>query len=275
MPQSPTTLWPVDRYTQGGIALIDDHLAVEEPLEIQIQIADHVQPLAITMRTPGHDHELAVGFLISEGVLQKRGDLLKIEHVRDDEEEANGNRIRATLSANLDLDLETFSRHTFTSSSCGICGKQTIERIRQTHLHTPEPGQPIPSNILQSLPRKLNEAQDVFQQTGGLHAVGYFDNQGNLQAMREDVGRHNALDKLIGARFLEDTLPFSDGILLLSGRASFELVQKACSAGISKIAAIGAPSSLAVQLAREFGMTLVGFLRHNRFNLYTGDLIKP
>ncbi len=236
------------------ISTAQDLLAVEEPLQIRINGRD----VSITMRTPGNDRELAAGFLFTEGILKARVDLLSFAEAE--------NTVTLTLADGVDPGA---ARNFYTTSSCGVCGKASIES-----LHNAACGMLTPvrtsRGIIHSLPQKLRSAQSVFEHTGGLHGAALFDADGNLESVKEDVGRHNAVDKLIGAAFLEDRLPLEGRILMLSGRASFELIQKAVMAGIPVVAAVGAPSSLAVQTALRFGMTLLGFVRDGRFNIYSG-----
>ncbi len=231
-----------------------DLLAVEEPLEIRV----NGRPLSITMRTPGNDGELAAGFLFTEGIVAKRGDVLAVE--------CGENRVSLTLADGVDTGV---ARNFYTTSSCGVCGKASIESLHAAGCSMLSPVA-VGRDVIHGLPAKLRATQAAFDHTGGLHGVGLFDAAGNLQMVREDVGRHNAVDKLIGAAFLGDRLPLAGQILMLSGRASFELVQKAAMAGIPVVAAVGAPSSLAVQTAMRFGMTLLGFVRDGRFNVYCG-----
>lgn len=265
------------RFHEREPQTVDDFLAVEEPLEIQVASTRDgvcmIHPVAVTMRTPGDDQELAVGFLFTEQVIAARGWIEQVDHARDEHGETLCNRVRVTLQPSVPFDLDKLSRHVFTSSSCGICGKQTIERVRAQLVHDGFTPAPLLSERLRGLPEQLAAHQRNFRETGGLHASALFDLEGRLRHLREDVGRHNALDKVIGRLLLDDQLPAHDTILLLSGRASFELVQKAILAGIPHIAAIGPPSSLAVDLAREFGTTLIGFLREQRFNVYSGTVL--
>lgn len=260
-----------------------DALAVEEPLEIRLGFPDGShKAISITMRTPGDDAELAVGFLFTEGIIaspeqikQARHCGLKIgkgEGTLERASSLNSNAIRVDLADGVDVDLERLSRHFYTSSSCGVCGKSSIDALRvNARKIDATNGLIITPEVIRSLPNKLRQQQDTFDKTGGLHASALFDADGNLDIVREDVGRHNALDKVIGAKFLASELPLSESILLVSGRASFELVQKALMAGTPILAAVGAPSSLAVELAGEFGMTLIGFVRGDRFNIYCGE----
>ena len=250
-----------------------DVLAVEEPLEIRLgfyqkDLFTH-KAISITMRTPAHDFELAAGFLFTEGILQTSEQISGIKHCGKIGKEGFVNTVRIDLQPNVKVNFKRLERHFYTSSSCGVCGKSSIEAL-QTGVKKVKSNLKIKADLVHNLPEILRKSQTVFDQTGGLHACGLFDENGNLDILREDVGRHNALDKVIGARFLENKTPLSDKILLVSGRASFELVQKALMAGIPILAAVGSPSSLAVELAKEFGMTLIGFVRDNRFNVYTG-----
>lgn len=253
-----------------------DDLAIEEPLEIQL---DHAGPggrrlssLTVTMRTPGHDDELALGFLWTEGILRGPGDLRDVRAVSP--HPCRANVVRVTLADHVAVDLQRLERHFYTTSSCGVCGKASIQALRAQNAFPPRPaGSPpfFPASLLHRLPAQLRAAQEVFEATGGLHASALFDRSGTCVLLREDVGRHNALDKLIGRALRDGMLPLDEHLLLVSGRASFELVQKASMAGLPLLGAVGAPSSLAVDLAREAGMTLVGWLRDGRFNVYTGS----
>ncbi len=261
-----------------------DLVAVEEPLEIRLGFTENGRrehrAISITMRTPGNDAELAAGFLFAEGIITDPSQIAEIRHCglkigrqQSTLERAaalNSNTIRVDLTPDVELDLKKLERHFYTSSSCGVCGKSSIEAVGASITRTPDSGLRVSREVIHRLPRLLRDAQAVFEQTGGLHASALFSLDGELDIVREDVGRHNALDKLIGAKFLAGEMLLSDQILLVSGRASFELVQKALMAGISIMAAVGAPSSLAVELAREYGMTLLGFVSERRFNLYSG-----
>lgn len=245
-----------------------DCLAVEEPLEIRVVFGPRSgrtqQALAVTMRTPGQDADLAAGFLHGEGVVR-------------DEEQIEGivpcgtNVIRVELRPGVTPHLPSLQRHVYTTSSCGVCGKASLEAVAAScpdvHLSA---GPIIPVAVIHSLPERLRQGQVTFAQTGGLHAAALFDERGELLAVREDVGRHNAVDKLLGWAFRQGRMPLTDQILFVSGRASFELVQKAVAAGVPIFAAVGAPSSLAVDLAQRFGLTLLGFVRDGRFNVYCG-----
>ena len=251
-------------------------LAVEEPLEIRLGVLENGKTvhksISITMRTPGDDFELAAGFLFTEGVLQSRDQIARLHHCGLPNKNNNlQNTVRADLAPETTVDFKRLERHFYTSSSCGVCGKSSIEALQTGARKIERPDFPVfaPATI-HGLPDALRQSQNVFEQTGGLHAAGLFDAGGQLIAVREDVGRHNAVDKLIGSQFLSGHVPLSDKLLQVSGRASFELVQKALMAGIPILSAVGAPSSLAVELATEFGMTLLGFVRGQRFNIYCG-----
>jgi FdhD protein len=271
MPEKPrsVSLTRVSEWDDGNVARKDDYLAAEEPLEIRVG----PNPLSVTMRTPGHDLELAAGFLFTEGFVQTREQLLALENVEPTTEDnvKRGNVIEATLAADSAPDFEKMRRHFFASSSCGICGKASIDAVRSRLLTAPNPEFRIDSELLTELPQALREAQDVFQRTGGLHAAALFDATGHLLVVREDIGRHNAVDKVIGWALLDHRVPLGNAVLLVSGRGGFEIVQKALVAGIPILASVSAPSSLAVQLARELRMTLVGFLRGRRFVIYSGE----
>ncbi len=245
----------------------EDRVAVEEPLEIRVG----GQTLAVTMRTPGHDFELAAGWLLTEGIVSRPEQIVRVEHcreVRSAEEEGNVVIVRTTEPS--EGGLARARRMLVTSSSCGLCGKGSIESIRG-QFPAPDPSTKFAPAVLLGLPDALRRAQAGFASTGGLHAAGVFSLEGQLLACREDIGRHNAVDKVIGLLFREGRLPLSTSILLVSGRVSFEIVQKGLAAGIPILAAVSAPSSLAIDLARASGMALAGFLRGNAFNLYAGE----
>jgi FdhD protein len=253
-----------------------DLLAVEAPLEISLGYGPNEQRqtrnLAVTMRTPGHDAELVAGFLLSEGIVQQSADILHIAHRADPRRpEERGNVIRAELAPGVGLELDRLERHFYTTSSCGVCGKTSIAAVRATACPVlPTLDSPLVSAaIIHALPGRQRVAQAVFEQTGGLHATALFSAAGELLLLREDVGRHNAFDKVVGASLLAGQFPLHQQLVLVSGRASFELVQKAAMAGVAIMAAVGAPSSLAVEAADEFGLTLLGFVRNERFNIYT------
>lgn len=238
-----------------------DFLAVEEPLEIRVEN----RPVAVVMRTPGHDRELAAGFLLSEGLLASAQDIFEISQCPSSSE---GNVVNVLLARPEAFAFEKLTRHVFSNSSCGICGKASIEQLA-VHFPPVGPGPRVERKVLFGLPSTLTAAQAAFQKSGGLHASAVFDESGGLVALREDVGRHNALDKILGWALLEGRLPLDRHVLLVSGRASFEIVQKAVAGGLPVIAAIGAPSSLAVETARANRQTLAGFLRDGRMNVYS------
>ncbi|MCC6678518.1 MAG: formate dehydrogenase accessory sulfurtransferase FdhD [Phycisphaerales bacterium] len=238
----------------------EDDLAAEEPLEIRIA----GRPISITMRTPGHDEELALGFLVGEGVITGAG---PVPHIRRCEQ-APGDSVDVLLDG-ATIDLGGLTRHVFVSSSCGICGAASIDAVRKRFAPLGA-GPSVPADLLLRLADRLRATQANFERTGGLHAAGLFNSEGELLFSREDVGRHNAVDKVVGAALRARLLPLSAHVLLVSGRASFEIVQKAIAAGITIVAAVSAPSSLAVDLAHEAGLTLAGFLRPGRFNIYSG-----
>jgi FdhD protein len=260
----------------GGAALgrNDDAIAVEEPLEIRLGIpaAGHLQhkAVSITMRTPGDDFELAAGFLYTEGILQSHQQVKAISHCGRGKGATN--TLRVDLVDGVVVDFKRLERNFYTTSSCGVCGKSSLEALATgASKVSPPQGFTVPARLIDELPAKLRERQHTFQTTGGLHAAALFSCDGELLGLREDVGRHNAVDKLIGSRFLAGLLPANQAILFLSGRASFELLQKAVMAGIPVVCAVGAPSSLAISAAREFGVTLLGFVRDGRYNVYAGD----
>jgi FdhD protein len=244
----------------------NDRLATEEPMEIRVDEPDGVQRnVAVTMRTPGSDFDLAVGFLFTEGLVGGLDEVRGVRYCAVPREQQQYNVVSVGVTHRLP-DFES-QRNFYATSSCGICGKASLDAI-ETRTAPVAPGPKVPSSVLWRLPHALRDAQRVFETTGGLHAAALFDPAGELVAVREDVGRHNAVDKVIGAELLAGRLPLCERILLVSGRASFEIVQKAAAAGIPIICAVSAPSSLAVDAARRFGMTLVGFLRGERFNVY-------
>jgi len=260
-------LTQVSEWHDGHLRRKDDCLAAEEPLEIRIG----AEPLSVTMRTPGHDRELAAGFLFTEGLIQHRGQILKLETAEPQNGTNRGNVIEAELAPEVAPDFAKMKRHFFAASSCGICGKASIDSIRSRLLAAPNPDFRLDAELLITLPDVLRSSQDVFQRTGGLHAAALFDSTGKLLVLREDIGRHNAVDKVIGWALLEGRVPLSDSVLLVSGRGGFEIVQKAIVAGVPVVASVSAPSSLAVQLARELHLTLIGFLRGRRFVIYAGE----
>jgi FdhD protein len=280
---NPATLLPAASYEFVRIEKVSgagppipasDQLAAEEPLEIrvgyEIQGQRQHRTLSVTMRTPGHDEELAAGFLLTEGLIHEKKDLLGIIPCPDVQKaEEAGNVVRAELAAHVQVNFPAMERHFYTSSSCGVCGKTSIAAVQTASCPVlPSAGPRISPITVHQLPEKLRAAQAGFEQTGGQHASALFSPAGELLLLREDVGRHNALDKVIGAALLADWLPLHRHVLLVSGRVSFELVQKAAAAGIGILAAVGAPSSLAIQAAESFGMTVLGFVRNERFNVY-------
>ena len=260
-------LTQVSEWDDGQLNRKDDYLAAEEPLEIRIG----ADPLSVTMRTPGHDRELAAGFLFTEGLIQNRDQIVRLETAMPQDGIDRGNVIEAELTPDAAPDFAKMKRHFFAASSCGICGKASIDSIRSRLLAAPNPDFRFDAEILVRLPDALRDSQDVFQRTGGLHAAALFDPTGKLLVLREDIGRHNAVDKVIGSALLAGRVPLSDSLLLVSGRGGFEIVQKAIVAGIPVVASVSAPSSLAVRLARELHQTLIGFLRGRRFVIYAGE----
>jgi FdhD protein len=267
----------VHRIKSGGeVSVEKDALAVEEPLEIRLGFDENGKAkhksISITMRTPGDDFELAAGFLFTEGIIKSADQINKIKHCGVPAKDSGfNNTVRVDLRSDVKIDFKKLERHFYTSSSCGVCGKTSIEALQTGVCSLAEHSSPVFTHeTIHRLPEILRDSQNVFDRTGGLHAAALFDAAGEMASLREDVGRHNAVDKLIGTQFLAGKTPISDKLLLVSGRASFELVQKALMAGIPILAAVGAPSSLAVELAREYGMTLLGFVRDNRFNIYAG-----
>lgn len=261
----------VIRINEGQALDFIDDIAVEEPLEIRVSYGmNEKKSISVTMRTPGNDAELAAGFLFTEGIIWQREHISAVSHSDSDCSRNAENEITVELAEDFTPQLMNAERNFYTTSSCGVCGKGSIQSIRTVSLfqHRERKALSADATWLCRLPQVLRSAQNNFSTTGGIHASGIFDLNGELLALREDVGRHNALDKLIGYALLEGWLPLDDKILVLSGRASFELIQKAAMAGITFVAAIGAPSSLAVDLAREFDMSLIGFLKESRFNIY-------
>ncbi|MEM9390879.1 MAG: formate dehydrogenase accessory sulfurtransferase FdhD [Bacteroidota bacterium] len=265
----------IDKITQTGANCnVPDLLAVEEPLEIRIGYGPEAhreqKSLSVTMRTPGYDHELALGFLYTEGVITSFDNVEGIRHCQDPDKQETDNIIRVELIPEVVLDFNKLQRHFYTTSSCGVCGKSSLEAISKVC----EPIQSeleVSSKIIRQAPELLNISQTTFRHTGGIHATGLFNAKGDLIILREDVGRHNALDKVLGAAIMKGMIPLKESFILVSGRASFELVQKAVMAGVPLMAAVGAPSSLAVQLASELGLTLIGFLKEDIFNVYAGS----
>jgi FdhD protein len=266
---------PVVRHAGSTVKHETDQVTVEEPLEMRVVVEEGGKrvrhSLAITMRTPGKDRELAAGFLVSEGVVRRRQDILSVEHCRSTSPNAGDNVVDVQLAPSTRFDFESLARHVITTSACGICGRASIDSVQKICSRRPQGAFTVQQGVLLRLIEVLEGSQPVFSRTGGLHAAALFDFRGRLAALREDVGRHNAMDKLVGSLLFDAALPANDHLVLVSGRASFELVQKALLAGIPILAAVGAPTSLAVELAAEYGMTLVGFLRDERFNVYSGS----
>ncbi len=249
------------RYSTDGASNGPDDLAIEEPLEIRVR----GRAVSVTMRTPGHDEEMAAGFLLSEGLIAKRADVLRIEPCGRNEE---GNLLNVILAPDVNVDFEKLSRHVFASSSCGLCGKATIDAIRGIFPPVVSDVKVDAKTIDQFMPQMRN-SQSTFDKTGGLHAAAIFDRSGKLIVLREDVGRHNAVDKVLGFALLNGLMPLDSHALVVSGRSSFEIMQKALAGRLPIVAAVSAPSSLAVEFARESGQTLIGFLRDGRMNIYS------
>lgn len=246
---------------------MDDAVAVEEPLEIRVE----GRPVAVAMRTPGHDHEIAAGFLLTEGVVRSRADVFEISHCPSVSGGVTGNVIDALLVRPNKADLKRLTRHVFTSSSCGICGKATIEAVHQQFPPINDAAMRVSSRVVLRLTEAMRAEQDVFSATGGLHAAALFNLDGDLLCLREDVGRHNAVDKVLGRLLLDGGLPLDAHVLVVSGRVSFEIMQKALAARIPVVAGISAPTSLAISFAQESGQTLAGFVRNGGMNLYAGQ----
>lgn len=259
-------------FEDGAFSERIDSLATEEPLEIRVSIAGRSKTVAVTMRTPGADFELAAGFLFGEGVISRREQIARISYCKDDGLPAEQlyNIVIVELDPSLNPDLRPLDRHFYTSSACGVCGKANLEAIAMRGASRPAKGPRIGVDVLAALSDALKSSQRVFSRTGGLHSAGLFEADGSLITAREDVGRHNALDKLIGWAYLEGLLPLSGRIVMVSGRSSYELAQKCVTAGVPILCSVSAPSSLAVDVATEFGMTLVGFVRGERMNVYSG-----
>jgi len=266
--KSKRTIWQVDN---GQARRKSDYLATEEPLEIQLRAGEDQRTIAITMRTPGHDYELAAGFLYNEGVIGTKDEITHMIYcVHGQQALQEYNLLRVNLAAPRLPELQQLDRHFFTNSACGVCGKTMLDDLEKRPLPPLTTDLQVTPALIATLPDALRQAQKLFDSTGGLHAAALFDSRGELITVREDVGRHNALDKLIGWGVLNKALPFHDKIILVSGRASYELLQKCRVAGVAIFCAVSAPSSLAVELAEQFGITLIGFLRGSRFNIYSG-----
>jgi FdhD protein len=258
-------LTQVTQWEDGKATRVEDCLAVEEPLEMRAGR----RSLGVTLRTPGNDEDLVAGFLYTERIIARREDLAAVRLPAEKDRERNVARV--TLGPKVRLPSSSAARRFSAGSACGVCGKATIAQLRQRGLRRPESATRFDPEVLCQLPEKLRAAQLVFGRTGGLHAAALFNADGELLVLREDIGRHNAVDKVIGWAFLNERLPLSGQVLLASGRGGFEIVQKSIAAGIPLLASVSAPSSLAVQLARELGQTLVGFLRGRRFVIYAGE----
>jgi len=267
----------ISKFGDAGITLKKDDVAVEEPLEIQVSSAGAdgaaAKSVSITMRTPGADRELAVGFLFTEGIITAADQVVSVRHYGEtDPDSGLQNTVRVEIDPGVDLHLDRLQRHFYTTSSCGVCGKASLDALRVSGQSSLAAHQtPFAAKLLTKMPDIVRGQQPLFSKTGGLHAAAIFGSDGEIAIVKEDVGRHNATDKAIGALFSAGKLPANQMALLVSGRASFELMQKALVAGIPLLAAVGAPSSLAVQMAKEFNMTLVGFLRDGSFNIYAGS----
>jgi FdhD protein len=264
------------RYLNNTKTYTEDLLAVEEPLEIRVGYgAQHKREqrrISVTMRTPGNDFELAIGFLFTEGIITSVEEIHSIKYCTElNTKENNSNIVRVELREDIELNIDSLQRNFYTTSSCGVCGKASIDAVFQQCDKSEKPHFIVSSKLLTALPQKLNQYQQIFTYTGGLHGCALFTPEGDYIISREDVGRHNALDKLIGALIGSDREKMKRSILLLSGRASFELIQKAAMAQIPLVASVGAPSSLAVDIAKEANITLIGFLKENRFNIYTHE----
>ena len=254
----------------GRARLRPDSLATEEPMEIRLVSRGSRQTVAVTMRTPGADFELAAGFLYGEGIVSSPEEIRRISYCVEVDAEQRYNVVNVELRGDRGYDPRPLERHFYTTSACGVCGKASLEQLELRGCSVIPPGPRVAAQTIYSLPEKLREAQGLFDATGGLHAAALFGAEGELVALREDVGRHNATDKLVGWALMEGRLPLRDHIVTVSGRSSFEIMQKCLAAGVPIVCAISAPSSLAVDVAQRYGMTLIGFLRGNRFNVYTG-----
>ena len=265
-PQRAQTTQVLEWETGRRRHVLDD-LAGEEPLEIRV----NGTAVSVTMRTPGDDFELAAGFLLAEGIVRSADEIERIAFGHLPDGQPSGNIVDVLLKDDTPLDVEQFGRHFVAASSCGVCGKASIAAIRARGLMRPAGDAAVDPERLCDLPDRLRPAQAVFGKTGGLHAAALFGPDGELVSVREDIGRHNAVDKIVGHAVLKRWLPLADHILLVSGRGGFEIVQKALAAGVPVVASVSAPSSLAVRLAREFGLTLIGFLRGRRFIVYSGE----
>lgn len=270
-PTAQTTTKVVS-YRAGERTEKPDQVTTEEPLEIRVSLAGRSKTVAVTMRTPGADFELATGFLFGEGVIARRDQVTGISYCRDSDLPAEQlyNIVIVELDPTSEPDLRPLDRHFYTSSACGVCGKANLESISLRGVRPVQSDVVVSADVVRSLPDRLRSSQEVFERTGGLHSAGLFTTTGELLAAREDVGRHNALDKLVGSALLEGDLPWSENVVMVSGRSSYELAQKCVTAGAPILCSVSAPSSLAIDVAREFGLTLVGFVRDESFNVYAG-----
>ena len=271
----PTVNARVRRIRQGVVRDVSDVVTTEEPLEIRLLYRNGYEEakvsVSVTMRTPRHDYELAAGFLYTEGIINDLEEIDRISYCMDEDVDQHYNIVNVCLKPGVLFDINLLTRNFYTTSSCGICGKASLEALELKEYCPPPLGIPrVEEAVIYGLPEALRRFQKVFERTGGLHGAALFDPQGSLLALREDVGRHNAVDKLIGYGLLNKKLPFNEVILVVSGRTSYEIMQKALAAGIPMVVAVGAPSSLALDLARRFHMTLIGFARSDGFNIYVG-----
>src|SRR5277367_5920944 len=258
-------LTQVTQWENGQASRVEDYLAAEEPLEMRSGRFS----LGLTLRTPGDDEELVAGFLFTEGIISEREDIVTLKMLGDGDQDRNVARLK--FGPKVRLSANHAARRFSAGSACGVCGKASITQLRRRGLHRPETATPFAPETLCELPSRLRAAQEAFGRTGGLHAAALFGPTGELLVLREDIGRHNAVDKVIGWALLEGRVPLSDSVLLVSGRGGFEIVQKSIVAGVPVVASVSAPSSLAVQLARELHLTLIGFLRGRRFVIYAGE----
>lgn len=259
----------VHKVDERGMNPRSDRIVAEEPLEIRVRQGADTRTAAITMRTPGSDFELAAGFLFSEGIVRAGGAIQRIDYCSDAADDQLYNVVSVHVAGGVPIDLQPLERHFHTTSACGVCGKTSIEAIETRGITPVSSGAAVRSDVVIRLPDVLARSQQVFSATGGLHAAGIFTTEGDLLAAREDVGRHNAVDKAVGWALLDGSVPLSDSILVVSGRVSFEIVQKAAVAGIPIVCAVSAPTNLAIETAERFDITLIGFLRGDRFNIYT------
>ena len=264
----------IEKISGSSIVTSEDHVVIEEPLEIQLCSStvdsSAAKSISITMRTPGHDQDLAVGFLFGESIIQNEGDIKSIDLVGEtDTKHGLQNIVRVTIEPSVILDMEKLTRHFYTTSSCGVCGKTSIQALENNGCKPNQSKFSISQSKIIALPKKLQEEQMTFNKTGGLHAAAIFNSDGEIVLVREDVGRHNAVDKVIGSLFKSKKLPANEFGIIVSGRTSFELMQKTIVAGIPMLVAISAPSSLAIDLAKTYDITLIGFLRGEKFNIYS------